>query len=422
MGGDMIAIRDRTLTLFRQGYQFSEWLDQNVPGGGPAVPIRLLGRRTLVLRGPDGVELFYDQERAVRRHALPAPVAHGLWGRGAVHGLDGPDHRHRKQLFLEVTRPGMVTDLADRVAAKWERELDHWVRNRRGAVLPSAVHALGEAALEWAGLGEAPVVMQRRARDLAQIVDGSGAPGLPFLRARLARRRAEAWASGRLQQVRLGHLRPPTGSAAQVMAFARDADGELLPARTAAVELLNVLRPTVAVAYFVTFAALELEANPDLNDACATGDPATVRAFGEEVRRLSPLVPVLGARSRCPFAWHGHRVRAGDRLVLDVFGTNRDPRSWQDADTFDPSRFREPGQRGRPDFVPQGGGPVESGHRCPGEGIALAVLDRLVPRLARLDWQIHPDDRDLALTRMPARPDGGLRLLDVRRTYHPELR
>jgi fatty-acid peroxygenase len=206
------------------------------------------------------------------------------------------------------------------------------------------------------------------------------------------------------------------------MAFARDADGELLPARTAAVELLNVLRPTVAVAYLVAFAALELEANPDLNDACATGDAATVRAFSEEVRRMSPFVPALGGRSRCPFAWQGHRVRTGDRLVLDVFGTNRDPRTWQDADTFDPSRFREAAERGRPDFIPQGGGPVAAGHRCPGEGIALAVLDRLVPPLARLDWHIHPDDRDLPLTRMPARSDGGVRLLDVRPTYHPELR
>jgi fatty-acid peroxygenase len=264
--------------------------------------------------------------------------------------------------------------------------------------------------------------MRRRAHDLVQIVDGFGSLGLPYLRARLARRRANAWACRMIQQVRVGERRPPTGSAAQVMAFARDGKGELLPTRTAAVELLNVLRPTVAVAYFVTFAALELEANPDLSDACATGDAATVRAFSEEVRRMSPFVPVLGGRSRCPFAWHGHAVRAGDRLVLDVYGTNRDPDAWPDGDTFDPSRFREADERGRPDFIPQGGGPVDSGHRCPGEGIAVSVLERVVPRLARLDWQIHPEDRDMCLTRMPARPDGGVRLLDVRRTYHPESR
>jgi fatty-acid peroxygenase len=205
------------------------------------------------------------------------------------------------------------------------------------------------------------------------------------------------------------------------MAFARDPAGRLLPARTAAVELLNVLRPTIAVSYFVTFAALALEANPDLNDACATGDPDMVRRFSQEVRRMSPFVPVLGARSRCPFSWHGHRVRTGDRLLLDVYGTNHDRDSWRDADTFDPGRFRRTDQSRRPDFVPQGGGSADTGHRCPGEGIAIAVLEQVIPRLARLDWRIHPDDQDLSLRRMPARPGGGLRLLDVRRTYQPEL-
>ena len=156
--------------------------------------------------------------------------------------------------------------------------------------------------------------MQRRARDLVQIVDGFGRLGLPHLRSRLARRRADAWAASVIQEVRSGRRRPPTGSVADVMAFARDPAGELLPLRTAAVELLNVLRPTVAVSYFVVFAARQLEANPDLNDACAAGNPDMVRMFSEEVRRLSPFVPVIGARSRCPFAWNGHRVRTGDRL------------------------------------------------------------------------------------------------------------
>ena len=63
---------------------------------------------------------------------------------------------------------------------------------------------------------------------------------------------------------------------------------------------------------------------------------------------------------------------------------------------------------------------MDTGHRCPGEGITLSVLDQMIPPLARLDWRIHPDDHEVALTRVPARPDGGLRLHDVRRTFQPE--
>ena len=417
----MTALRDRTLTLVRQGYQFSGWLGEHSPTPGPATPLRLLGRRSLLLRGRDGVRLFYDEDKVRRTDALPGAVAHNLFGKGAVHGLDDREHRERKRLFLDITRPDRVADLAARVADKWDAEVDRWVRARRGTVYDSAVRALGEAVQEWAGCAEPPVVMRRRAADLAQIVDGFGTPVLPYVRARAARRRADRWAAALVDDVRRGARQPPPGSAAEVMAGARDRSGELLPAHTAAVELLNVLRPTVAVSYFVVFAALELEANPDLNDACAAGDPEAVRRFGQEVRRLSPFVPLLGARARCPFSWHGHRVEPGDRLLLDVYGTNHDLDTWTDGDTFDPDRFRARDERDRPDFIPQGGGPVDTGHRCPGEGIALAALDEMIPRMARLDWRIHPTDRTLSLHRMPARPSRGLRLLDVRREYRPDL-
>ena len=101
-----MALRDRTIALVRHGYLFSDMLDKETRRPGSATPIRLLGRRSLVLRGPEGVELFYDEDRVVRRRALPAVVAHSLFGKGAVNGLDGAEHRHRKQLFLDVTSAG----------------------------------------------------------------------------------------------------------------------------------------------------------------------------------------------------------------------------------------------------------------------------------------------------------------------------
>ncbi len=115
------------------------------PQRGSGTPIWLLGRRSLVLRGPEGVDLFYDDDRVVRTPCPAAAVAHSLFGKGAVHGLDGIEHRHRKQLFLDVTSPAQVADLAERVGDKWQAELDLWMRTGRGTVLPSAVRAMGEA-------------------------------------------------------------------------------------------------------------------------------------------------------------------------------------------------------------------------------------------------------------------------------------
>ncbi len=407
-----MGLHDRTVNLMHTGHRLSGWLRERTAGS--AALLRPFGHRFLVVRGQEGVDLFYDPERVGRREATPGPIALTIFGRNAVHTLDGAAHRHRKQLFLEVTGPELVADLRERVSDKWARELERWVRQRTGTVLPAAIAVFGEAVQEWAGAADAPAVMERRSRDLGLIIDGFATPSPAWLRARWARRRADAWATRVITDVRQGRRQPARHTAASVMAHATDLDGRLLPARTAAVELLNVLRPTVAVAYYAAFAALELEANPDLADRCATGDPGAVEKFCQEVRRMSPFVPLLAGRSRCPFTWHGHEVDAGERVFLDVYGTDTDPYAWSDANTFDPDRFWSDAAE-RPDFIPQGGGCVETGHRCPGEGIAMGLLSTVVPSLARLDWSIHPDDRVYSRRRVPARPDGGVRLLDVRR-------
>ena len=135
----------------------------------------------------------------------------------------------------------------------------------------------------------------------------------------------------------------------------------------AAVELINILRPTVAVAWPGTFAALALAQHPEwrsrLADEAADHERAR-RAFGHEVRRTAPFVPARAGRIRADAVVGGIRLRPGDRIVLDVPGTHRDAAAWRDPEAFDPERFAG----GDPDpfvFVPQGGGDTETGHRCP---------------------------------------------------------
>ncbi|HEX5860583.1 MAG TPA: hypothetical protein VFY58_02000, partial [Nocardioides sp.] len=299
---------------------------RRVPGTMP----RLLPGRPLVLRGREGVDLFYDTQKVERRGALPDPLGQTIYGRDAVHSLDDDAHRHRKKFFLDVTGDDLVADLERRVAEKWERELGRWVDRGTGTVLPAAAEVFGEAVQEWAGVEASPEVMARRSRDLAQIVDGFATPSFAWFRARRARARSEAWAMQLISDVRTGRRRPEKETAVRVMAEATEPDGSLLPLHTAAVELLNVLRPTVAVAYYAAFAALELEANPDLSDRCATGEPEAVEQFCQEVRRMSPFAPVLAGRSRCPFQWQGQQVNSGERLLLDLHGTDNDPDAWTD--------------------------------------------------------------------------------------------
>src|SRR5688572_29915956 len=104
----------------------------------------------------------------------------------------------------------------------------------------------------------------RRTKELTALFDAAGAAGPRHLWSRLARRRAERWIAGIVDRVRAGQLSPPAESPLNVIASHRELRGALLTARVAAVEVLNLLRPTVAVSVFITDAAHALY----LNRAC----------------------------------------------------------------------------------------------------------------------------------------------------------
>jgi len=59
----------------------------------------------------------------------------------------------------------------------------------------------------------------------------------------------------RVEKIRNGTAAASDGSALAIAATHRDADGHLLGPHTAVVKFLNVIRPTVTVPWFLTFAA-----------------------------------------------------------------------------------------------------------------------------------------------------------------------
>ncbi|GAA2214208.1 hypothetical protein GCM10009850_096730 [Nonomuraea monospora] len=238
------------------------------------------------------------------------------------------------------------------------------------------------------------------------MVDGFGSGGPRHWRARLARGRREAWLTGLVRQVRDGTTTASAGSALDVVAGHRDADGDPLDARTAAVELLNVIRPTAAVAWYVAFAAHALHRRPDQRKALRDGDEAHAEAFAQEVRRFYPFAPFVGGRAVRDLSWAGERIPQGSLVLLDVYGQHHDPDLWDEPYTFNPGRFvgREPGAF---ELIPQGGGDPRSGHRCPGEGITLTLLRTLAARLALLDYDVPEQDLTISLRRIPTRPASG---------------
>jgi fatty-acid peroxygenase len=251
-----------------------------------------------------------------------------------------------------------------------------------------------------------------RTRQFAAMVEGAGSAGPRNVRGQLLRHRAERWAGDVIARVRSGDLTVDQGRAADVIAWHRDADGRLLDGSVARVVLINVLRPTVALARFITFAALALHQHPECQAKVVDDD--YLRWFVQEVRRYYPFFPMIGGRSRKAFHWRGSHFPAGSWFLLDIYATNHDPRIWTDPAAFRPERFAA-WDGGPYTFVPQGGGEHETGHRCAGEWLTISVMERAVRLLTMaMTYDVPLQDLSIDLSRMPAAPASGVRITRIR--------
>jgi fatty-acid peroxygenase len=334
---------------------------------------RLLLRKTVCMMGSEAAQLFYDPSRFERRGVMPKAIQKTLLGVGGVQGLDGGAHQHRKQMFMSLMTPERIEQLVQLTAAEWHIRLRSWEATGEVVLYPELHLLLTRATCAWAGVPLADSEVDARTREIAALFDHAGSVGLRHLWSRLARKRADRWAGDIVEQVRSGRLHPPEQSAAHIVAWHRDLNGELLTPHVAAVELINVIRPTVAVAVYMIFVAHALLGHPQVRKRLRAEDDGYAGRFVQEVRRYYPFFPAVAARTRQAFEWDGYRFPEGRRVLLDLHGTNQDPRTWEKPEEFEPDRFRR-WDGSAFNFIPQGGGDHYVDHRCPGEWIAIELM------------------------------------------------
>lgn len=390
--------------LFAKGYG---WLpDARRARGRRTVAVRLGGLPATGIVGADAGRFLYDEQHVLRAHAIPEPVQGTLFGKGAVHTLDGDAHRMRKAMFVALLMGDGTAPLVERTTAAWDDAAAGWA-GREIVLFDEAAQVLAGSVTRWAGVPVTDDEVPGLARDLVAMVDGFATGGPRHWRARRARGRREAWLATLVDDVRAGRREVPTGSAVDVVVHHRDADGEHLDPHTAAVELLNVIRPTTAIAWFLAFSGHALARWPQHRDRLASGDPAFAEAWAHEVRRFYPFAPFIGGRAPQETEWDGVRIPRNSMVLLDLWGTNHDPELWPEPHAFRPERFLDR-QIGAFELVPQGGGDPRTNHRCPGERVTVALLSALAVRLARLDADVPEQDLTISLRRIPARPASGV--------------
>ncbi|MFJ2082109.1 cytochrome P450 [Micromonospora chokoriensis] len=404
---------DSTLALLRAGYRFigerCERYDSDV------FRTRILLAPTICLRGRPATELFYDTERFQRATAMPLRVQRTLTGRGGVQGLDGTEHADRKAMFMSIMTPAAIRQLGQLFDDEWRARIPAWEAAGPVSLYDELGRLLTRVVYAWVGVPLPASQVADRAVELHAMIEAPALAGPRHWRGRLARRRAERRLADLVERTRTGLAPAPAGSALAVIAEHRDGRGNLLPRRIAAVELLNLLRPVVAVDQYMTFAALALHDHPGWRDRVRYDDEATEH-FVQEVRRYYPFFPMAAARVRRSFEWQGHHFPAGRRVLLDLYGTNHHPTLWPEPEFFRPERFAG----GRVDpfaLIPQGGGDHWAGHRCAGEWITIDLMKRAVANLTTtMRYDVPVQDLTLDLRRMPALPPLGLTITNIRRT------
>lgn len=399
---------DSSLALKREGYMFVTNRCRRF--GSDSFRTRLMFKPFVCMQGPEAAALVYGSGKITRQGGMPDTVLKLLQDEDSVQQLDGDRHRLRKEMFMSMMSDDNIDRLRETFRHIWLEALDDWQRMERLQLMDAARNVLFVAATKWAGLKTSVHEVHALAGAFADMVEEAGHFGWGHWWTRLRRSFIERRLCRIIQAVRSGGLSAPEGSALQAIAGFRRADGTFLPADVAAVELINVIRPTVAVAWYIAFSALALHRHPETAAKIADGDDDAILPFVEEVRRYFPFFPFIGGVTTTDIEWHGEHLSKAQHVLLDIHGTNHDPKTWREPERFEPERFAAE-QAGPFEFIPQGGGSHATGHRCPGERVTITLMAEAVKLLTReMSYDVPDQDLEVSLSEMPTKPASGFQI------------
>lgn len=403
---------DSTLDLLQEGYLF-------IKNGvnkykSDIFETHLLGEKVICISGEEAAKIFYDPELFYRKDATPKRVQKTLFGVGAIQSMDGKAHIHRKKLFMSLMTSSYQNQLAKLVMENLQSSVEKWEVEENIVLFDEMNEILCRVVCQWAGVPLKESEVKGRAEDFSSMVDAFGAVGPRHWKGRRARTRAEEWIKEIIEDARSGNIKAEEGTALHAMAFYKDLDGNQLDSNMAGIELINVLRPIVAISIFIVFEALALFEYPECKEKLSTGDRNELKCFVQEVRRYYPFTPFLGARVRKDFIWNKNEFKEGMLVLLDVYGINHDAKIWKNPDKFWPARFKE-GQDNLFDFIPQGGDDPSKGHRCPGEGITIEIMKASLDFLVnKIEYDVPNQDLRYSMAKMPTLPESRFIISNIR--------
>lgn len=382
----------------------------------PVVKVKALTKEVIAIYGKKAAEIFYNPKNFKREGAMPEVVLNTLFGQGGVQTLDGEEHRHRKNTFMDLMTPERIDayhDILDKkMTAAFEAEqgtFDLFSLSRR---------VLFAAVTEWAGIN-LDDLSEEEIDDLSKyqismISTSFTSPG-EHIKGISDRKKSEKWAQRLIKEARENPVPGKEDVALYAFAEATDLEGELLPVEVAAVELLNIIRPTLALTVWAALMGHALFSQDDIYNELKGDFDRLQDSFIQELRRYYPFFPMLPAISLQEVEVDGYIIPEDSWVALDIYGTNHDPRHIENPEIFKVDRYvdnaKDISYEEEYEMIAQGGGDFRSMHRCAGEWITLHTLRVLSDHLVnKFDFTIPDQDFEIALDQFPTYPKDGVLL------------
>jgi cytochrome P450 len=216
---------------------------------------------------------------------------------------------------------------------------------------------------------------------------------------------------------------------------AQDAEGATIDDEDAALELHHIFLAGYIVFAFLAGLILRLEENdairkaleeeianhiPEGNvTAAALAQMDELDSVVREVKRITPVLPIIFARAKKSFTFKSMTIPEGWQVSLALHESHMLDGIYKDPKRFDPSRFDDERaeHRAHPHaFAPQGPGPMEGSHKCAGTDYATYVMKMFAVLLLReYTWKLPKQQLASDGGRIPPEPKDGLRAVITKR-------
>ena len=374
------------------------------------VKARLLNKEVIAIYGKEAAKKFYDPRNFKREGAMPKIVLKTLFGENGVQTLDGQAHEHRKTIFMDLMTPKRMEEYHRILDKNLTQKLDR--QQGQFELFELAKDVLFRSICEWAGI-DLSQLTKKEVDQLAEyqisMISSAVTNPATHIKGIDNRKKSEKWAQSLIENARINPVAGKEDVALYAFAKATDDHGELLPIDVAAVELLNVIRPTVALTVWIALMGHALFSRPDIYQRLHAEFDQLQDSFIQEMRRYYPFFPMLPAFAIQDVEVDGYLIPKDSWVVLDLYGTNHDDRMIETPEVFRISRYlgkeKHISYDEEYEMIAQGGGEFKTMHRCAGEWITLHTLRVFSDQLVnKYQFSIPEQDWSIPMNQFPTYP------------------